>query len=131
MSQQPNKSELTVLKRFWTVGEQSAREVHDSVTGETGWSYSTTRTVINRMTDKSWLTRRDVHGITVFDAAISKVEVFSSLVKDLTRKVMDIEGDLPVSMFAKSPHLSSDELDELDGLINASENTQSERGEKS
>lgn len=120
MSQQPNKSELTVLKHFWTAGEQSAREVHDGVSNDTGWSYSTTRTVINRMTDKSWLTRRDAHGITVFDAALSKVEVFSGLVKDLTRKVMDIEGDLPVSMFAGSPHLSSDELDELDTLINAS-----------
>ncbi len=120
MNNQPNKSELTVLKHFWSKGEQSAREVHNGVSDETGWSYSTTRTVINRMTDKTWLTRRDAHGITVFGAALSKVEVFSGLVKDLTRKVMDIEGDLPVSMFAKSPHLSSDELDELDSLINSS-----------
>ena len=118
MSAQPNKSEIAVLKHLWTHGEQSAREVHDGVTDETGWSYSTTRTVINRMADKSWLNRRDVHGIAVFAAAVSKVTVLGGMVRDLTRKVFDIEGELPVSMFAGSPHLSDGELDELEQLIN-------------
>ncbi len=118
MSAQPNKSEIAVLKHLWTHGEQSAREVHDGVTDETGWSYSTTRTVINRMADKSWVNRRDVHGIAVFAAAVSKVTVLGGMVRDLTRKVFDIEGELPVSTFAGSPHLSDGELDELEQLIN-------------
>ncbi len=118
MNPQPNKSELTVLKHLWSNGGQSAREVHDGVKPETGWSYSTTRTVINRMADKEWLHKHDVHGMTVFEAALSKVEVLGGMVRDLTRKVFDIEGDLPVSMFAKSPHLDETELDALDALIN-------------
>ncbi len=116
---QPNKSEIAVLKHLWVNGEQSAREIHDGLTSETGWSYSTTRTVINRLSDKAWVNRRDLHGMTVFTAALSKVSVLGGMVRDLTRKVFDIEGELPVSMFAASPHLSRDELDELDALINA------------
>lgn len=118
MSAQPNKSEIAVLKHLWSHGEQSAREVHEGVAEETGWSYSTTRTVINRMADKDWVHRRDLHGIAVFTAALSKVTVLGGMVRDLTRKVFEIEGELPVSMFAGSPHLSDDELDELEQLIN-------------
>ena len=118
MSAQPNKSEIAVLKHLWTNGEQSAREVHQGVADETGWSYSTTRTIINRMADKEWVNRRDAHGIAVFSAALSKVAVLGGMVKDLTRKVFEIEGELPVSMFAGSPHLSDTDLDELEQLIN-------------
>lgn len=119
MTHQPNKSEIAVLKHLWVHGDQSAREIHQGVADETGWSYSTTRTVINRMSDKDWVNRKDVHGIAVFSAALSKVAVLGGMVKDLTRKVFEIEGELPVSMFAASPHLSEDELDQLEALINA------------
>lgn len=123
MTQQPNKSEIAVLKHLWGTGPQSAREVHDAIADATGWSYSTTRTVINRMADKDWIDRKDIHGIAVFEAAVSKVAVFGGLLEDLTRRVFEIEGELPVSMFSGSPHLSEDELDELEALINKQDAT--------
>jgi predicted transcriptional regulator len=42
-------SELDVMRALWKGGRLSAREVHDTVSPEREWAYSTTRTVLDRM----------------------------------------------------------------------------------
>ena len=55
-----NRSELTILKQLWVKSPRSAREVQDAISGETGWSYSTTRTLLTRIDD--WQVVAAVHG---------------------------------------------------------------------
>lgn len=117
----PNPSELAILKHLWTAGPQSAREVHDGVGPEQAWKPSTTRTVINRMEEKGWVSRSDVHGMTVFAAVLDRTQTLGSLVRQFARSVLDMDGPLPAALFAESPHLSDSELDELDAIINAAE----------
>ena len=119
MSATANKTELSVLKQLWPDERKSAREIHDAVNKETGWSYSTTRTVITRMEEKGLLKRSDVHGVAVYAPALSRVQVLGAMARELTRQVFDIKGALPASMFADSPHLTRDELAELDAILNA------------
>lgn len=121
MSITANKTELSVLKQLWPDGRMSAREIHDAVSEETGWSYSTTRTVVTRMEEKGLLTRSDVHGVAVYAPALSRVQVLGAMARELTRQVFDIKGALPASMFADSPHLTKKELAELDEILNADE----------
>jgi BlaI family transcriptional regulator, penicillinase repressor len=118
------RTELAILKRLWPVDRLSAREVHDAVTGETGWSYSTTRTVLTRMEEKGLVTRADAHGMAVYSAALTRVQVLGAMAKELTRQVFDIKGALPASMFADSPHLSEEDLAELDEILNADEKSE-------
>jgi BlaI family transcriptional regulator, penicillinase repressor len=121
MSATANKTELSVLKQLWPDGRKSAREIHDAVSEETGWSYSTTRTVVTRMEEKGLLKRAEVHGVAVYSPALTRVQVLGAMAKELTRQVFDIKGALPASMFADSPHLTKDELAELDAILNADE----------
>jgi BlaI family transcriptional regulator, penicillinase repressor len=122
------RTELAILKRLWPVDRLSAREVHDAVTGETGWSYSTTRTVLTRMEEKGLVTRADAHGMAVYSAALTRVQVLGAMAKELTRQVFDIKGALPASMFADSPHLTEEDLAELDEILNSDENSGEEDG---
>ena len=126
---QPNSSELAVLKHLWSAGPQSAREVHDASGPGQGWKPSTTRTVIARMEEKSWVTRADVHGMAVFSAALDRTATLGGLVRHLARQVLDMDGPIPAALFAESPHLSDAELDELDAIINAAEDEK--KGRKS
>lgn len=119
MSPTTTKTELTVLKQLWSAGKASAREVHDALSAETGWSYSTTRTVLTRMEEKGLVERSDVHGVAVYEPAKTRVQVLGAMARELTRQVLDIKGALPASMFADSPHLSEDDLAELDAILNA------------
>ena len=114
-----NRSELTILKQLWVKSPKSAREVQDAISGETGWSYSTTRTLLTRMEEKGLLTRGEVHGVAVYSPALSRVQVLGAMARELTRQVLDIKGALPASMFADSPHLSEEDLAELDAILNA------------
>jgi len=119
MSTTATRTELSVLKQLWTEGRMSAREIHDAVSAETGWSYSTTRTIITRMEEKGLLTRADAHGVAVYSPALSRVAVLGAMARELARDVFDIKGALPASMFADSPHVTSEELAELDAILNA------------
>ena len=55
MTTEPNPSELEVLKALWSSQRLSAREIHDRIGEAQDWSYSTTRTVIQRMVDKGMI----------------------------------------------------------------------------
>lgn len=120
------RSEVAVLKPLWAKGRLSAREIHDSLEPETGWSLSTTRTIIARMEEKGVLTRADVHGVAVYSSTLSRVQVLGAIAREVTRQVFDIKGALPASMFADSPHLTEAELAELDAILNADD----EEGDK-
>jgi predicted transcriptional regulator len=116
-----NTTDLQILKALWSAERMSAREVHDALQKETGWSYSTTRTLLARMEEKGIVARADFHGVAVYSAAASRVQVLGQMARDLTRGVFDIKGALPASMFADSPHITRDDLAELDAILNADE----------
>lgn len=119
MSITATRTELSVLKHLWSKDRASAREIHDAISPETGWSYSTTRTIVTRMEEKGLLKRAEVHGVAVYSPGMSRVAVLGAMARELTRDVLDIKGAVPASMFADSPHLSADELAELDAILNA------------
>ena len=129
MSVTANKTELAVLKQLWPDERKSAREIHDAVTGETGWSYSTTRTVVTRMEEKGLLVRYEVHGVAVYAPALSRVQVLGAMARELTRQVFDIKSAMPASMFADSPHMTKAELEELDAILNADQNNDGKDGQ--
>ena len=113
------RTELSILKHLWPVARKSAREMHDAISVETGWSYSTTRTLLTRMEEKGLVSRADVHGVAVYAPAMSRVAGLGARARELTRDVLDIKGAVPASMFADSPHITKDELAELDAILNA------------
>lgn len=117
MAETPNQSELILLKALWRQGPSSAREVQDGVGASTGWSPSTTRTMLERMREKGLVDRQSVHGMAVYRAAHEKVGLLSRIIKDVASRVLEIDGPLPVSAFAKSKLLSTDELSELEALL--------------
>jgi BlaI family penicillinase repressor len=119
MSNTATRTELSVLKHLWAKSRASAREIHDAISPETGWSYSTTRTILTRMDEKGLLTRSEVHGVAVYAPAMSRIAVLGAMARELTRDVLDMKGAVPASMFADSPHVSADELAELDAILNA------------
>lgn len=120
MATEPNPSELEVLKALWSHDRLSAREVHDQIGEAQRWSYSTTRTVIQRMVDKGLVTKDSVHGLAVFAAADRKVDLISRLVRSFTKRVLEADPTaLPASAFAGSRLLDEGERAELDALLKA------------
>ena len=117
----PNPSELVILKYLWGSGPKTARQLHEAVGPSQDWQLSPTRTVLGRMEVKGWVKRNGEMDPVTFEPLLDRVETLGSLVRHLARKVLDMDGPIPAALFAESPHLSDEELDELDTIINAAE----------
>jgi len=114
----PTDAELEVLKCFWRDGDLSAREVHDRIAAQLDWTPSTTRTMLERMRAKTFVARRDVHGVAVYSQTRRKVEVLTGLMRRFST-LLDMDEALPAAAFTGSQLLNDADIAELDALLNA------------
>jgi BlaI family penicillinase repressor len=114
----PSISELSLLKALWRQQPLSAREIHDAVEPELGWSYSSTRKTLERMLDKGMVRQALRHGVQVYAAVSDKVDTLAAFAHDFGKRVMEIDTPLPVNMFTGSKLVDDDELARLEQLLN-------------
>lgn len=110
-----SKAEWQVLNVLWLRGESSNREVFDELQND--WTYSTAKTVIDRMHRKGILTRRSLHGINVYTANVSRPQAMARWLRFFADHILGVDSDTAVAMFAKSEHIDEKELAELRRLI--------------
>ncbi|AWF82086.1 penicillinase repressor [Microbulbifer sp. A4B17] len=115
----PSPSELALLKALWKQKPLSARELHDRVKPELEWSYSSTRKTLDRMRDKSLVTQSEIHGIHVYSPTVDKVETLALYARDFAERVLELDGPLPVAMFAGSKLMSEEDIEELQAVLDA------------
>ena len=113
----PSITELTVLKALWKQQPLSAREIHQQIEDELGWSFSSTRKTLERMLDKGALRQHTVHGVQVYVAVLEKVGTLAAFARDFGQRVMELDGPLPVNMFTGSKLVDDDELAQLEQLL--------------
>jgi len=113
----PSISELSLLKALWRQQPLSAREIHEQVVAEMGWSYSSTRKTLERMLEKGMVSQQLRHGVQVYEAALEKVETLAAFARDFGRRVMEIDTPLPVTMFTGSKLVDEQELAQLEQLL--------------
>jgi predicted transcriptional regulator len=110
-----SRAEITILKPLWRHDAMSAREVHDSIGN--GWAYTTTRTMLDRLVAKGHVARRQVHGINVYEAQVSRVHAIAAMVRDFARSVVEIEPSRVAPLFLESDALTAEEVAELEALL--------------
>lgn len=113
----PSITELTLLKALWRQQPLSAREIHDQVALELGWSYSSTRKTLERMLEKGTVSQQVRHGVQVYEAVLEKVDTLAAFARDFGKRVMEIDTPLPVMMFTGSKLVDAQELARLDQLL--------------
>lgn len=116
---QPTRPELEILKLLWRRKDLSAREIADEVSEQLGWSYSTLRTVLERMCDKGLLRKQANESLNTYSAAIGKVALLGRMIQDFSSRVLEIETAPPAVLFAQSKLLTDDELEELEKMLHA------------
>jgi len=117
----PTKPELAILKRLWRAKEMSAREIHRDIEDEFGWSYSTVRTVLERMTDKGLISKTPAGGVNIYEAEVGKVALLGRMIADFSKRVLELDGAPVAAFFSDSKLLSEDELEELEAVLRKGE----------
>ncbi len=109
--------ELEVLKIIWDIQPCTVQKVAEILADRNGYARTTILTIIQRLTQKGFLTRSKVDGIWHYQACQKKNNVMSSLLSQFIDKVFD--GSCSGLLQHLAPEkLSKKELSELENLLN-------------
>ena len=120
----PTKPELAILKLLWRTGDMNARQIHTEIESDFGWSYSTVRTVLERMSDKELISKIPVDGVNIYAAEVSKVAMLGRMIADFSKRVLELDTAPAAAFFSDSKLLSDKELEELESVLRDEETDQ-------
>ena len=110
--------ELDVLTHFWQDGELSAPELFERLGDDRGVTYSTVKTIVDRLEQKGAIERIDSRGRTiVYAAAIKQEKIRKPLVKTFLRRLFGNDLRPLFVQLLRDEKLSAEELDYLQRLI--------------
>ena len=117
----PTKPELAILKLLWHAKELNARDIHREIEADFEWSYSTVRTVLDRMADKGLISKTPVDGVNIYEAEVSKVNMLGRMIADFSKRVLELDAAPAAAFFSDSKLLSDEELNELEDILRKGE----------
>lgn len=112
-----SETELILLKVLWRAGELSAREVHDEIAEATGWAYTTTRSILDRMAGKDLVRKIDSHGLYLYEPLLSRPRGLAGFIRRFATRLLNVDPAEVVPMFVEGEGLSATELRELRRLV--------------
>ncbi|GGC01507.1 BlaI/MecI/CopY family transcriptional regulator [Pseudoduganella buxea] len=113
----PSNPELCLLKALWRQQPLSARELHEAVAAELGWSFSSTRKTLERMLEKRMVSQSTRHGVLVYEAALEKLGTLAAYARDFGTRILELDSPLPVTMFTGSKLVDAGELARLERML--------------
>lgn len=114
---QPTAPELEILKLLWAKQPLTARALHDELSLVLGWGYSSTRKTLERMVEKGLVSFDSLGHKNHYQAKVEKMPTLAAFAQDFAKRVFELNGPLPVAMFANSTLLNADEVADLELLL--------------
>jgi len=108
-------SELKVLEILWRYGDLSASELCKKLKEKTGWSRTTSYTIIKKCVEKGMIERIEPNFIC--KAAVSQKEVRKHSFSEILSKLFNNSKTVFFQTFINNESLTSEEKEELKNLI--------------
>lgn len=109
-------SELKVMELLWEHGELSAKRIAEILKDQTGWSKTTTYTVIKKCIEKHAVLREDPGFLC--RPLITIEEARNTETSELINKLYGGSKDLLIASLLDDPKLTSQEIARLKELVN-------------
>jgi len=108
-------SELKIMDILWKEGDTTAKRIAEILAEQTGWSKTTTYTVIKKCIDKNAIGRQEPNFIC--HALVSREQAQEEETTALINKMYDGMSDQLVAAILGSRKLSPKEIQKLKGII--------------
>ncbi len=110
--------ELEVMRLIWRDKEVIVPDLHRELAAERDLSYSTVKTIVDRLEEKGAIKRLRTYGRTIlYGPAIAEKALAKPLVNDLLRRLFGGEARPLISHLLKDENLSLDDLAYLEEVI--------------
>lgn len=113
------ESEWTIIKAVWGGEPCTAPGVQQELQAETQWTYSTVRTLMDRMVAKGLLTAEKVGKLTLYRSAVTRAQAQRGELLYALKHAFNGALTPMVQCLLDSGPLSAGELAELESLIKA------------
>ena len=113
----PTDAELDILSVLWARGPSTVRQVHDVLSANRDFAYTTTLKLLQLMTEKGVAVREEDGRVHLYRAAAAREETQRHLIRDLLDRAFGgSPGQLVVQALAARP-ASAEELQEIRRLL--------------
>jgi predicted transcriptional regulator len=112
------------MKIVWQLEHATVRQVHSLVFPDTGWAYSTVKTMLDRLHEKGFLNLERIGPVKRYSPAVPKAQFLPKAVASFLDQVLDDSLAPLVTYIARSRDLDPEDIQELKRILqpqNASE----------
>lgn len=110
-------AEWKVMRALWQRHPATARELLRVLGRDTGWAYTTLKTLLTRLVDKQAVSEEKRDGASVYEPLLAEGAARGSAVRSLLERAFDGGFGSLVHFMIENEELSANERDELTRLI--------------
>ncbi|MEM7244969.1 MAG: BlaI/MecI/CopY family transcriptional regulator [Acidobacteriota bacterium] len=114
-------AEWTVMHAVWERSPASARDVLEVTEPETGWAYTTVKTILDRLVDKGVLQVRKRANTGLYEPLLSRQDARRNAVRSLVDRAFDGAFGSFVQHLVSNERLSKRDRAELARLVQEAE----------
>jgi BlaI family penicillinase repressor len=112
-------AEWTIMKAVWESEPCTAPAIQEKLQTETRWTYSTVRTLMDRMVAKGLLASEKVNNLTAYRSAVTRKQAQRSELLYALRHAFNGALTPMVQCLLDTGRLSPEDLAELEAMIKA------------
>ena len=114
---QLSEAEWKIMNRVWQDHPATARVVLEAVVDETGWAYTTVKTMMNRLVDKGVLGEKKRNGTSEYEPLLTKRRARAAALRALLDRAFDGAMGPMVSYLVEDEKLSKRDREELKRIL--------------
>jgi BlaI family penicillinase repressor len=116
-SHELTESEWTIIKAIWNREPCTAPEIQQQLVKQTKWTYSTVRTLMDRMVTKGLLKAEKTGHLTIYQSAVTRRQAQQSELLYALKHAFNGALTPMLQCLLETRNLSAADLDELEQLI--------------
>lgn len=111
------EAEWQVMECLWAAAPRTGRAIIDALHKTTGWSRSTTLTLLRRLEDKGAVSAESKGGVKRYRPQVAREDAAVQETEHLLERVYQGSVSLMVSSLVKKQTLSQEEIDKLYAIL--------------
>lgn len=112
-------AEWTIIKAVWEHEPCTAPDIQQKLQQKTGWTYSTVRTLLDRMAAKGLLKAKKERNLTLYSSAVTRAQAQRGELLYALKNAFNGALTPMVQCLIETGDLNADELEEIESLIKA------------
>lgn len=113
------KSEWVLMEALWARGQATATELQRDLESQQGWAYSTVKTMLDRLTEKGYVTWRRRGNIYEYSPRVRRKTVVQRVLDDVVDRVLEGAAAPFIQRLVERRRLTRDEAQELRKILDA------------